>query len=501
MKHLVYEAGKNSFPIAILIKEEHFESNMLYDYYVAPMVQQGIPRGDIIAIGIPGGKLKAAEIKEHLNTMLPDLQKAGIKYLFVADANYYKVLAKKTKTTNMHGEVFTAHYPGYEQFKVCLSINYMAIKHNPTVHDQLALSVRGFVTFINNGQSLFANSVIHKGYYPEDLESISQALLELQQHPVLTCDIETFGLRFNTSGIATISFAWNKHEGVAFDIAHSREYQGEIDNIYVLLRLFFDNYKGKLIFHNALFDVKHLIYQLYMNEKYDIDQMHIGLDVFENVDDSQLLTFLALNSTTNIKLDLKSNAYEFAGNYAKDDIKDVTKIPLPELLEYNLVGACCTWYVYDKYMPIVIEDEQLIPYNTIIQPSLKVLLKMMLVGLPIDPEKVLEAKGELETLMAQYLNTIKKSPFFAEVNFSLRLAAQAKKNSELKRKYKSLRDFSDITFNPGSDQQKQVLLYEIMGFTPMDFTDSGAPACGKKTLQKLLDVLIYEHKLTDEDFE
>ena len=96
-----------------------------------------------------------------------------------------------------------------------------------------------------------------------------------------------------------------------------------------------------------------------------------------------LYTYLAKNSTTEVKLDLKSNALEFAGNYGIN-VKDASALPVEVLLEYNLKDCLATWYVYNKYKAIVEKQNLLKPYTTIFQPSIKVLLKMMLTGLPLD---------------------------------------------------------------------------------------------------------------------
>ena len=96
-----------------------------------------------------------------------------------------------------------------------------------------------------------------------------------------------------------------------------------------------------MIFHNALFDCKHLIHNLFPS----IQQ---GLDIFEHVEDSMLYAYLAKNSTTEAKLDLKFNALEFAGNYGIN-IKDASELPVEVLLEYNLKDCLATWFVYSKY--------------------------------------------------------------------------------------------------------------------------------------------------------
>ena len=132
-----------------------------------------------------------------------------------------------------------------------------------------------------------------------------------------------------------------------------------------LLRQFFILYAGKMIFHNALFDCKHIIHQFFPNNPDSRVEMHKGLYAFKNVEDSMLYTYIAKNSRTEVKLDLKSNSLEFAGNYAVD-VKDATKLPTDVLLEYNLKDCLATWFVYDKYRDIVIRDNLLESYLVVI---------------------------------------------------------------------------------------------------------------------------------------
>ena len=74
-------------------------------------------------------------------------------------------------------------------------------------------------------------------------------------------------------------------------------------------------------------------------------------------------------------LGLKPLAHEFAGNWAKDDIKDIRRIPLPELLQYNLVDALSTWYVHTKYYPVMVQDNQEELYHSLMLPSLKLIIR------------------------------------------------------------------------------------------------------------------------------
>ena len=87
-------------------------------------------------------------------------------------------------------------------------------------------------------------------------------------------------------------------------------------------------YKGKLTYHNANFDIKILIYELFMNGMLDQAGMIKGIkQLTKNFDDTKLIIYLATNSCAGNTLGLKPNAHEYAGNYAEEDVKDIRKIP------------------------------------------------------------------------------------------------------------------------------------------------------------------------------
>src|SRR5699024_789141 len=98
-------------------------------------------------------------------------------------------------------------------------------------------------------------------------------------------------------------------------------------------------------------------------------------------------------------LSLKYLAHEFAGNYAQDDIKDIKKIPEKTLLKYNLVDCLATWFVYEKYMPEVINENQVDLYEGLMMESMQLLLQVELTGMPVNPDKVQYAKRVLQKVV------------------------------------------------------------------------------------------------------
>lgn len=348
------------------------------------------------------------------------------------------------------------------------------------------------------------NDIIHSAEYPKDVERIRQLLEQLHQYPELSCDIEAFSLRFYEAGVGTISFAWDQHNGIGFacdykelEVPEDGFYGEFVPNLAIreVLRTWFESYKGKLTWHNATYDVKVLIYTLWMNHPLDTPGLLKGLEIMTRLfDDTKIIAYLATNSTAGNVLGLKALAHEFAGNWAKDDIKDIRRIPLPELLQYNVVDCLSTQYVKAKYYPIMVQDQQEDLYHSLMLPSQKLIIQIELTGMPMHAEKIQEAKAELSGLQAEYLQVIRSSPLITTLNQTLRQDAWTKDFEGRKAKAKNpgkimpkkLSAFDDVEFNPNSPLQLQKLLYAQLDLPVIDLTDTKQPATGAETLEKLI---------------
>ena len=90
----------------------------------------------------------------------------------------------------------------------------------------------------------------------------------------------------------------------------------------------------------------------------------------------------------------------------QDEIADITKIPVKQLLEYNLTDCVSTWFVYNKYRPIMVQDQQKEIYNNLFLPSTIDIIQMQLTGIPLKMERVLEVEKILQIDQTQALNTL-----------------------------------------------------------------------------------------------
>lgn len=499
MRHHIFEES-SGYPIAILVKRTSFLKQDLINNYVNPLTKLGIPASQVIAFTLSYNdvnKAPAVHIKEYLKKLLPALDSLGVKHLYVADANYFKVLAGQAKADLHFGYAFPCKVKGFEHMTVVLGLNHQTLIYNPALGAKLDLSLNTLATAAQGQYTAPGTGIIHSAHYPQGVQEIARALESLHQYAHLSADIEAFSLRFNEAGIGTISFAWDQHNGIAFTCDYKPDELPDDSGIYstfvpnpevrALLLKFLTEYKGEITWHHAAYDLKVIIYTLWMKDLLDTKGLLTGLEVMTRQwQDTKIIAYLALNSTAGNVLGLKALAQEFAGNWAKEDIKDIRKIPLADLLEYNLVDALSTNYVKEKYYPSMVADSQEELYYSLMLPSLRLIIQIELTGMPLNANKVQEVKAKLEAIQQEHLNVILNNGVIKTLELLLQTGAMEAANAKLKVKQHPLSKFSDVKFNPNSGPQLQRLLYESMGLPVIDLTDTKQPATGAETIEKLI---------------
>lgn len=525
MHHVFKRNDAKLYPVALVIKESAFTPDFISSHYYEPLIAGGMPEEDFLAYSLKYSSTNKAPVKlirEHLDKMLRDLRTVQCFTIICADSAYFKTLTGLKKSEPHHGYITPCNIKGYEDMNVILSVNYQAIFHNPAMQDKLDMSIKTTLNHIAGTHVDLGTGIIHSAKYFHnhtygEYNDIKEALKEMLELPEISCDIETFSLKINKAGIGTIAFAWGHHNGIAFPVdyvlrrypimknigkdKHVTLFGDQIHNeeLRKILYDFFTEYKGKITYHNGTFDIKVLIYNLFMSRPLDYTGLLEGLNVMcRNIDDSKLIAYLATNTTAGNDLKLKNLAFEFAGNYAQDDIKDIRRIPLDELLEYNLIDCLCTNYVKDKYYPIMVQDQQLSLYEEMFIPGTKMIIHTEITGMPMDMFKVNILEQELVTDLGKHSNHLAQSPIIKQYVWDKQRIAMIDANLLLKKKVKPIEDFYE-PFNPNSGNQIGDLLHKTLDFEIVDTTDTGLPATGAKTLQKHLNKLMREFDIKEEE--
>ena len=491
-----YDILGTGTPPRIAILTPTIQKGEIHKHYYDPYLKDLNEQVMVCDLHITRGKKKtpAAEIKEYLNDLLPNLLEAGIELLIVTQPEYFKVLTKQGKTDANIGDVFE----GAGSLQATYCPNYTRVFYDPDKTKGRIKHAMGAVARWTEGDTKKAGSeIIHSAAYPSDPDDI-QAWLDklIEMDCDLTCDIEGFSLKHYDAGVGTITFCWDKHNGVAFEIDDCLTKAENQARREMLLDFFLKFQKGgnRMIYHNICFDVYVLIYQLFMRDILDQEGLLKGLEVLlHNWECTQIITYLATNSCAGNELGLKVQAQEFAGNYAVEDIHDITQIPLPKLLEYNLVDGLSTWFVYEKHHPTMLADDQEEVYKGLFKDSVVDIIQMQLTGLPINMKKVKALDKQLNKESQRNVRRMLQTKTVQGFMHVIEDEAIVKKNAKLKTKVVTRADLGstqDLTveFNPNSAPQLQRLMYDknFLGLPVLDLTDSGLPSTGAETIEKLM---------------
>jgi len=483
----------NNYPIAILIKEAALIESEIMAHYVRPLEKLGMKKEDFIFVALPYNevnKVPVSMIKESLKDILPNLAACNTKTLLVADGHYFKTLTKMRTAEPHHGYIKPCAIPSYEYLDVILSVNYQGLFYNPAIQEKLDMSLTTLNNFSAGNHIDLGVNVIHSEHYPDTLVAIKSALTLLHNHPEITCDIEGYGLDLATAGVATISFAWDKHNGIAF-LVDMGPTPGKVRK---LLQDFFTAYTGKITYHGGAYDIRQIIFNIFMHDFDDTAGLLRGLEVmYRNIDDTKIITYLATNTTAGNKLSLKHVAFEYTGNYAQDDIKDITKIPKDNLLRYNLTDALATWYAKEKYWDVMVADKQLDIYNTMMKPSMKIITHMELNGMPMDRKQIDITWDKLNKKHKDLQTELHDMQLIKDFELLCQKEAMLKKNLTYVSKVATIDDFTD-QYNPASPKQTAKLIFEYLDYPVIDLTKTKLPATGAKTLTKLLNKLKFDDK-------
>lgn len=496
MRHLTFsQTPQKSYPLCFLVSMIRQEE--IRKEYIDPF---SVPLDDVLVLDLHYSqtqkKTPTKEMKEYITSeLVPTLTDMGVEYIVITDAEYFKILTKVTKVEVNLGYVLDC---AFGPWKVVYVPSYRAVFYDPEkVRAKIKQGMEALVAHAMQNYQAPGNDIIHFAEYPRTNEEI-QAWLErlLEMDCDLAIDIEAFDLKHHKAGIGTITFCWSQHEGIAFAVdyvpiegATEAPFGKQVRNEEVrrMLRDFFERYLRRALYHNISYDVYVLIYELYMTELLDTEGLLHGMEILlRNWEDTKLIAYLATNSCAGNKLSLKDQAQEFSGNYAESEIEDITRIPLPDLLRYNLIDGLSTWYVYEKHWQTMIDDQQEDIYVNLFKTATIDIIQMQLTGLPVNMAHAIEVNQKLVKEEAALNKKIQANPIIEEFTRDyLDVKYAEKKNAEWKKKRITPQEANQV-FNPNSDQQKRALFFDWLQMPVINLTESKLPSTNGETIEALM---------------
>lgn len=498
MFHLLHAEPQESYDVAILIKRQGLDEDKLNQYYIEP---SGLNKSNVISFSLRQADYRkrptVTAMKEYLDELLPVLEELKVKVLYVTDGNWFKVLTKVGKIDPNYGYVLPCKYShkledktvkSYPDLKVILSCNHQALFMNDGLQSKIDLANKTLKDYINGSyQEIGTGIVKYEKLIKCNPKDVEEALNQLHQYDSITCDTETFSLRHTKAGLGTIGFAWNKNEGICIDVEHLFRTTGvgiksNTSKVLQLIKDFFINYRGNIKYHNASYDIKILIYKLWMKHLTDTEGLLEGLEVLtRDYDCTKLISYLATNTCSGNKLSLKEQAHEFAGNYAVDDINDITLIPNQKLMHYNLIDCLSTWFVYEKNFPIMVQDSQEETYKFFKEILINI-IQMELTGMPIDMERTKEVDTILKNIIEENWLILNNSKLMENFIAFRKEQIKDEKNANYVKKVITV-DEVIYKFNPNSNKDLICLLHDFFKFEVFELTDGGQPAVGGDELK------------------
>lgn len=472
MQHITYGSSEQ-YPVAILVK--HFLVNSqqakIKQHYVDPLVAKGIDINDIIVIGLPYTDFKKASAAT-MNESIPELQefmdKCGCLDVLVADTPYLKKLCKKQKIVNLAGVRLPSVFGSQNLFKARLYATYV---YNNKAAERVNMGMDALVE--SHMGTYTEKDILKTALYPYEPEDIKTALNGLLTHNVLAVDIEGFGLRLNDAGVATIAFSWSVDSGIAFGVDYREDFQEpkpnwEIRTLLLEFLLEYCDQGGVTIYHGIAYDVKQLVANLFMrNDLLNYPAMVDGVRTLtENAFCTKDISYLATNSAAGNTLGLKHLALEYTGNYAID-VTSIRQHSLADVLKYNLIDTCATFWLYEKNYPIMVSRNQEELYLTHYQRNQRTLITMELTGMPLDMDEVIRLRLELDTKEQELLKTLRNLPavkaweeFKASVMHT-KYQASVKGDGRTLENYTSWQmEKGEIQFKPTQDKALVWILHE-----------------------------------------
>jgi DNA polymerase-1 len=255
--------------------------------------------------------------------------------------------------------------------------------------------------------------------------------------------------------------------------------------MHKIFKDFFHTYEGEVVVHNYGFESKFMMHKYVMSDYKDYRNMNKFIRKFK-WGDTMLMAYALLNSTERTPLGLKDLAKDRYGDWDSDiDVKNALGQDIEKLCYYNAIDVSATLYIRRRILADI-SPSQLNFYETVMKDTQNLFTRIMVTGLPIDMQQVLKGEEELLKRQQELQETFYASSYVKEARDKL-VATMVDKYNETHKKQIDADFYESIQFNYSSSNQLRVLLFDIMGYTPVELTKTKQASTAKAVIEELLD--------------
>ena len=416
------------------------------------------------------GKLKKADVLNELDELKTYVDTYGIEIISIGHAEIFKHMSGAKKFTlnfgmfvegvSVRGSMSTDAID-FSNCKLVPFMNPVILNIYPNKVSEVQRGLSVINKLLNNDYTnpienlkLKANKII------TDPQEAVDTLKYLFKFDVLTADIETTGLSWNSSRLLTFSMSPNEEEAYCFVIDKQYHSQAIENTIKDYLKRFFIKWQGKIIGHNWTgFDQAFIVHQIMRDKDYSVRHEEI-INLF-NLEDTIIKAYLIYNSTERVSIGLKELSFKYLGEYDADvDVKRLEVAPLEKVATYNNYDCIATWKIYNELQPMIIEQgfEEV---DKEFQEIACTLLKVKMNGLRVDIKATEEFLTRLVHMTQADRKALLDNPYVREAEEATARDALVKYNKTHVGKKRDWVPFRE-DFNPASSKQKQTLFFDLM---------------------------------------
>lgn len=384
-----------------------------------------------------------------------DLDINDYNYIVLVGAETCKHIGKISSVTKYQGHLI--------EDKFIPLINPAMLEIRPEGIKDFKKAVDNIISCIN-GKTLVSDKYtsIPISTKEKAIEYINKAIADPSEYIVV--DTETSALYPRDGYVLGIVLAYKLYEGAYID---SNIIDDEVCEL--LQKLF--NCKI-VIFHNAKFDIKMLVYHFNFKFPRIEDTMLQHYDLHEETGTHDLKS-LALKFTS--AGDYEKELVEFKDSYCK--LHGLLKeqftydlVPFDIMYKYAGIDGAVTLELFYKFNPLIESNINLKKvYNELLIPGTRLLVQVEENGVPISKETLLEAEVQLEEQLRELKNKLQEFP-----------------------EVKAYESTLGVEFNPSSTKQLSYLLFELVGVVPSGIM---TPAKAHSTNVDALTIMAEQHPI------